>query len=723
MLLELHNLELSLRASGITLGLTERRIQPYPKQPALEIRLDQTGEITELRQLTPETLQVIRKFECSTGGARESIPGFNIEPLCRRAPIGDRQSFDVWLKGWKRCWKSAATKPGEQLELLRERGRTGEANWDFSPSSKINLCLQKAAKALLGELDGADVDVLLGLRELLRRSALLDAKRLHTSLLERLFAEAAAQRLDMDLCRRLLYSDKPPSSDKGAGSKTKGPKEGTSLILELDNVADFGGCPVNHQTVWTALSQHLLKTRKSPEPDAQHGRIAASPKSATTRTLFGEDLPTKVGPMPERALPKVGKVKLFSLSGQIPCQARYGLIESAACPVGPDIQDRLIAALEWVTRDERQGQTWDDVTGACGFRQPALLIAYPNQMPISGLRLSSLAIRRRSSVEAIAESRFETEAEALVSTLKGICADNPRLTISIIVIAKADKARKKILYSRQFTVQRLIEAAVEWQEGARNIPPIFRRTFGKDGKPRWERPSTPYPDEVVCSINTCWNSNGEDPRAVSNVQIGLGLALLMETGPALREATREALRPLVRNVVPLVLALARANSQGRVLKGGSRADIPSLVPSILGLILAKAGHLKGEYMNSNAYLIGRLLSLADEFHRFYCDHERGGKRPPQLIGNSLMPTALENPAMGLARLAERLPLYQKVASAKLRDEAGAIERAIDKAALRSHSQCSDADKAQMLLGYLARPDLETSVTTATNDISVEETDS
>ena len=75
-------------------------------------------------------------------------------------------------------------------------------------------------------------------------------------------------------------------------------------------------------------------------------------------------------------------------------------------------------------------------------------------------------------------------------------------------------------------------------------------------------------------------------------------------------------------------------------------------------------------MNDNPYLIGRLLSLADRLHRNYCDHERDGKLPPQLIGNALMPTALDNPAAGLARLSERLPLYYRVAETALADCGG-----------------------------------------------------
>ncbi len=311
------------------------------------------------------------------------------------------------------------------------------------------------------------------------------------------------------------------------------------------------------------------------------------------------------------------------------------------------------------------------------------------------------------------ESRFETRAKKVVEALDGLNTGNPDLNITVLVIAKADKARKKLLYSRQFTARRMIDAATQWQQDARNIPPIFIRTFD-DGVPVWRSPPIPFPDEVVRLANMCWESEGEKPKAVSNVRIGLALALLLETGPSLDEAVREALRPLVSNVTPLVLSLARAHIQGRVAKAAAAGDIPLLMPSILGLILAKAGHSKGAYMSQNAYLISRLMSLADEFHREYCKHERKGQVPPQFIGNALMPTALENPVTGLARLAERITLYHRVAEARLRDEAGAVERAIDKDNLPTH--CSDAEKAQMLLGYLARPSAaDRTQTTPDND--------
>ena len=48
-------------------------------------------------------------------------------------------------------------------------------------------------------------------------------------------------------------------------------------------------------------------------------------------------------------------------------------------------------------------------------------------------------------------------------------------------------------------------------------------------------------------------------------------------------------------------------------------------------------------MDSPPFLIGRLLSFCDQLHERYCQKVREGSIPPQLVGNALMPTALETP--------------------------------------------------------------------------------
>ena len=48
-------------------------------------------------------------------------------------------------------------------------------------------------------------------------------------------------------------------------------------------------------------------------------------------------------------------------------------------------------------------------------------------------------------------------------------------------------------------------------------------------------------------------------------------------------------------------------------------------------------------MRKPAFLIGRFLSLADTLHAEYCEVVRDGDMPPQLLGNALVPTAIQEP--------------------------------------------------------------------------------
>lgn len=117
-------------------------------------------------------------------------------------------------------------------------------------------------------------------------------------------------------------------------------------------------------------------------------------------------------------------------------------------------------------------------------------------------------------------------------------------------------------------------------------------------------------------------------------------------------------------------------------------------------------------MNSSAYLVGRLLSLVDDLHLKYCQHVRKGSIPPQLVGNALMSTALEMPEKALSMLSQRIPPYQawaKTLSDSEQDvglvkyflkQIGEVSNQLKEAGLSP--TCSDTDKAQMLLGYLAR---------------------
>jgi hypothetical protein len=115
-------------------------------------------------------------------------------------------------------------------------------------------------------------------------------------------------------------------------------------------------------------------------------------------------------------------------------------------------------------------------------------------------------------------------------------------------------------------------------------------------------------------------------------------------------------------------------------------------------------------MHEPPFLIGRLLSLADQLHEQYCQKVRKGSVPSQLVGNALMPTALDQPTQALALLSQRVLPYQAWAKTVQGSDVGLVKFFLGEmgklcnelASIHLPGRCDDAAKAQMLLGYLAR---------------------
>ena len=115
-------------------------------------------------------------------------------------------------------------------------------------------------------------------------------------------------------------------------------------------------------------------------------------------------------------------------------------------------------------------------------------------------------------------------------------------------------------------------------------------------------------------------------------------------------------------------------------------------------------------MKQAPYNIGRLLSLADQLHALYCKEVRGGGVPPQLFGNALMSTALQQPVTALSLFAQRVLPYQAWANTVNSGESvglaryflkeiGGISQAINESIIPA--TLNDAERAEMILGYLA----------------------
>jgi hypothetical protein len=133
----------------------------------------------------------------------------------------------------------------------------------------------------------------------------------------------------------------------------------------------------------------------------------------------------------------------------------------------------------------------------------------------------------------------------------------------------------------------------------------------------------------------------------------------------------------------------------------------------LGILLYAIGREKEIYMSGPAFLVGRLLSLADTLHGEY-KRVRGDKLPPQLIGNGLMSAAADNPRDAVDRLRERMMIYKAWANqgdnknyrlAKWAvGQMGQVCQQLSEVGLPS--QTDQIFRAELFLGYMARPAAE-----------------
>lgn len=121
-------------------------------------------------------------------------------------------------------------------------------------------------------------------------------------------------------------------------------------------------------------------------------------------------------------------------------------------------------------------------------------------------------------------------------------------------------------------------------------------------------------------------------------------------------------------------------------------------------------------MKDTFFYVGRFLSLLDTLHYEYCNNVRGGSIPPQLLGNAHLQIALDNPLTAIDMLARRIGVYQAWAKREQGENVklakwtiGEIGKITDLLSEKEiPSSTSSVERAQILLGYLARAEGKTS---------------
>lgn len=684
MLNELRELSISLEKAGINPPVFHPKFPLCPKKAAFWVYLDKEGNVSGISSIPIDQVQQIRKWD-GIGSLGTSFPAVSMPPLLKVA----EQEYRKKLASMK---KSSSVSPDEIQKIAGVSSNLWSDGLGKKSNAfdKIETCLDKPVKDLLAKFTDTPEEYS-AINTLLLRASKIDSTKLFNQMqgeFINLIKDGDARAIDA----LFYYGESNPTSQNDF-----------QIVFEIRDWTHF---PANHQNVQRWMNSKLLSTdseRAISELDA-FGCNAAGKDSKYPKVGFKNAL---------------GNVILRAMSHENPCQYRYGMINYDSFPAGEEARKGITSALEWLGDEKHKGKTWCDLSRRMG--KAMLLFAYPSAIPQDLPDLAGMMGDIEDDTTETNHERFAALAEKVTVAMQGRTREAVEPDIHVFVLAKRKgDARTKVVASSRYTAEHVIRSAQKWQDGSRNLPIIVVRSFGKNkgDKVVLNNPLTPFPAEVVWCLNTVWMA-GRDKRSercgrakeAYGFDINDALCLLLGDGEELRQVATRAMGTLIRNSSSLLLPLGQASAQGRVYPTEKFTKQTLLLPSIFGLLLHKLGYTKGEIMTSPAFLVGRLLSLADSLHLEYCKNVRNNSIPPQLVGNALMATALEAPEKALSMLSQRILPYQAWArTVKGGEEVnlakfflkhlGEVSEQLKEVSLPQRS--SDTDKAQMLLGYLAR---------------------
>ena len=671
MLNELHTLASVLKDRGIITEVWHKNFKPNPKTATFRILINNAGNLSGIEIIKDDNVKTaIRKWETSNGN---SFPSFNVEPLYNLTLSESAVKAAIDFK------KQLDKK--EKIDLDALKILTEQAINHWKNETRIGKKLHKCLAHIPNDMEKIIVDAppkyqaLLSLTQRIQKTT---AQKFHQQLSELILAQENL----LPFFELLFFY---------TGSKAKN----TCLVLEVANRSEYiskdNGYPANHSETQSWFNNCLLlESQKQAvilEKDAYGlAKTGWDEKFAAVRMNI------------------LGDVTLRAMNNESRCQYRYGQIDAKGNPVGIETRQAMTGALAWLSHPERRGKTWTDVSRS--RNDSALLFAYPSVMPeleeVEGY--ASLL----SSMTDEDGANFEACAEQVTKSLTKI-PETIEAQMQIFVLSKPDGFRTKVQFHHQCSIDRFIEASQNWQRGSKNIPPILIGTF-KDKKPCKQSPIASFPEQVVWCLNTVWTHFGTHANTINRFTMGDALDLFLDTETKLKATVNGLLPILIKNNQALLFALGKAHHGNKIHPvAKTYYKQPLLLPSLLGLFLYKLNIHKEVYMSTPAFLIGRILSIADQLHDQYCKYVRKDSKPSQLLGNALMATALDHPKQALAMFSQRILHYQAWAKTYSGENAGLVHSflkewgvicsQLDKVEIPEN--CSDAEKAEMILGYLA----------------------
>lgn len=670
MLNELYQLSITLQGANIVPQDWHKDLKQLPKatakKPCYKILIGQNGLISDIEPM-PD-VSFLRKWEPSNGN---SFPGFNIPPLYRLADATQKKIIKQWRENKKEI----------NVNLLKNWCQENDSrNWDDKTTKKLAKCLGEIPNRLKSSciemLVHPEMATLSVLFDRLAKNGIADAffEKLESHIWE------AIKKGGSVLLPMLIHEgspDKKPDDDSGS----------VSVFLDLP---DWNEYPVAHEKTVGAINNCLLRFQQVPSAGG----------SVLSEDAYGHDASGTDDKLPEVKLPVLGGVKLRAMNSESPCQYRYGAIDAKSFLIGVESRKQAKRALEWLCHIDREGETWGKVDGK------ELLFAYPAVLPKIPIKLAAcLGAGKASDVSA----RFSNYAKDVVANLKGLTPALKDVELHVFSLRKMDKARTKVVFHRNYSAQRLADAAKDWQQGCDNIPRISIKTWGENkGETVLVEPETPFPLRIAPCLNRVWKLDGSSECETKSVLKTAGIELLLDESVANRQLPH-LLAITMQNGKGLLISLGNSLHRNEVLKLDGYNKHKQLMPTILGIFLWKLGIRKESYMTNPPYQIGRLLKFADELHALYCKEVRNGKLPPQLLGNALMAAALDSPNQALAQLALRISPYLGWAKTNSSESSGLSRYFLKEFAgiettIRGETlpvRLDDAARAQLLLGYIS----------------------
>ncbi|OGV85171.1 MAG: hypothetical protein A2340_05285 [Lentisphaerae bacterium RIFOXYB12_FULL_60_10] len=694
----------------------------------MRVYIGADGSLSRLEIIPADQMKRIRKWKRGEG---ITLPVFNFEPLHEVSGEDFKQ-----LSKWQNA--KVAT---ERLPTLLDAASGSQLliRWDEGPQSRR----QKLESAFTNVSE----DIEKRIKE--DQSGEGDAWR---ALLKTLRKIEIPRFLD-DLSARLRQTIRDGCRDGVALQllfHNKQKKKPSTVPVQFEPTGSF------LHPVYSPTAQAWLKATLSRSIHATTGKKS----KAVWGDGGGSD--SKYG---EITLP-IGKVSLFNKDGDAkPTSARYGSGGPLSFPVGNDVRVKLMAASEWLFDPTRRNRTWTLRALASGKKKRNfLLAAYADRLTQTAPALVTLFCGTSSEKQASTEVRFEVVAQGVVSSLDGMVKEDVQAKVRVFALYKPDGFRTEVFLSEVFHAVVLRRLAGTWREDMRQYPVgILIRQFDSamkqtDGsaKPRgdsrkvqvvYREPEIPFPYQVVECLNTIWYRGGNEATEAADVGVQDAFQLLLVTRGEQADYLLRLLNLALRRSVPLMLAVGQAGNCGRIFhpeKASGLGAFQSLRwPCILGFFLSRLGFKKEVYVNEPAFLIGRMLSLTDSLHSYYAKNVSKKTEMPQLLGNSLMSVAMERPQDAFVLLGQRILPYQAWAYSYSRGKAedaetvgkilGAMSKVASKlaemqvpeeigqsCATREGSEgrkpakdvldasphvpqmTTQAAKAQMLLGYLAR---------------------